>query len=379
MKAIACLLLIGVVGCTTPGGHIIDKVVEERTLGGAGIKPSVAVDRLNQPHIVVLKNEGGSTWDVYDKVLGSWQSETVNLSGFWSPAGSWNNPHIEIDKNDRAWVSGIMVVVGNYNGCGIGVLTRGSVSSEPSSFDFKRLQMIPPPGWATGNLSVYDDKAVVWVNMGRYALLEWNGGIKQVDDGSSLFAGVNLGERPTGAFRVAADGTEHVAYGGHPNLAGMKNGGYLNSDITTSVPWNNSALYNGTDEDNFTGLAIDRDDPRRAYIAIDSHQGYLLVNFYDGQKMLYDVDAPLKVSGTSSYPLRWPVQLSPAIKGGAWLCYVSGGKVTLKYLARDGKSNGNAVQIDDGSNPTVVTDHQGHLHLVYMSGGSVKYKKIQTK
>jgi hypothetical protein len=366
------------------GGHDVSTVGDAVALGPAGIKPSLALDSQGRPHVAVLRWDGSGDWIIYDKA-DTWSATEFRLSAHWSPAGSLNNPHVEVDtKTDRVWMSGVMVVIGNYNGCGIGV-----VSYQPGqAIEFQRRQMVAPPAWATGNLSVdpVSGRAIVWVNDGRWERLVYSDGIKKTASGVSLFP-LNLGERPTGTFRVARQAGEsrvwHAAFGGHPNLPGLRYSGYQNSRRYDSgqpcVPWVDSAVYRGTDEDNYVGLGVDLENSEAAYLAIDSHDAQgILVNVWNGTNMVYPVGAPLAFPGSVGQ-LRWSPQWASAPGGGAWICYNNAGNVTVRHVAQDGSSSGEPIAVCAGTHATIACDTRGRLHLVYMAGGQTRYRVVVTE
>jgi hypothetical protein len=388
---------------TYMGGNTIDVIGDPVVIGAgaAGVKPSIAVDSADQPHAVVLKWDGGGVWDLYDKVGGTWQSSTtVSLSDYWSPAGSWNNPHMEIDlANDRCWISGIMVIIGNYDGTGIGMITRANMTSGGGTAEFQRRQMVSPPSWATGNSAVDQENgsAVIWVNYGVWEKLIYSGGISKVDSGSTLFPGINLGERPTDTFRISRAGAVvhpvsgthsvwHAAFGGHPGLegVGLRRNGYQNSFNLESgggkIDWVDSAIYGGGEDHDFTGLTTDNSDPLVAYMAIDTHMGLgIVANVWDGSTMVHSITTPFSTPGSSGFH-RWSPQLAPAVTTGAWMCYVDSGVVKLIYLSVDGADDGTPVTVaSSGAHASIAVDSVGYIHLVYMNGGNVCYKLITTK
>jgi len=373
---------------------VTDPAAELVTVGAGGIKPSLAIDAAGLPHAVVLTDENSGDWLLYDRAAdGSWTSSEFRLSEHWSPAGTCNNPHIEIDPDsDRSWISGVMVVIGDYDGCGIAVLTRGNMSTGPSTPVFERRQMVVPPDWASGNLSVdiSDGSVVVWVNKGAWERLDWDGAVSVRESGTALFS-ANLGERPTGTFRIsraaAADHAEqgqrrvwHAAYHGHPGLHGLTTGGYQNSvreaEGRTAADWSDAATYAGNEEDNFMGLGTDREVSEAAYLAIDGLDGMLRINIWDGDRMLYEPGDLLGVTGSTGYNVRWGPQWAEAEGGGAWLVREEEQRVKLQFFGLDGV-HGETTDIAEGSMPTVATDEAGDVHLIYMLGGQTVYHKVE--
>ena len=381
---------------TEPGAPpvVTDPAAEVATVGIDGIKPSLAIDAAGLPHAVVLAHEGSGDWYLYDRAAnGSWTATDFRLSDHWSPAGTCNNPHIEIDPGtDRSWISGVMVVIGDYDGCGIAVLTRGTMSTGPSSPVFERRQMVTPPDWASGNLSVdvSDSTAVVWVNKGAWERLAWDGEVSVQENGTALFA-ANLGERPTGTFRVsrapavdhAGQGPRriwHAAYHGHPDLQGLTAGGYHNSlreaEGLPALDWSDSSSYPGNEEDNFMGLGTDRLVPEAAYMAIDGLDGHLYLNVWDGTSMLFDPADLASVTGSTGYNVRWGPQWAEAAGGGAWLVWTDAGRVKLRFFGLDGV-HGETVDIAAGNMPTAATDTAGDVHLLYMAEGQTVYRRVE--
>ena len=255
--------------------------------------------------------------------------------------------------------------------------------------------MVPPPAWATGNLSTdpADNSETIWVNGGNWEKCWYANGIFPAAGGVSLFP-QNLGERPTGSFRIskagsvahASSGTHgvfHAAFNGHPGLPGLENSGYQNSVRYERgegfVPWVNAAIYTGNEEDNYVGLGTDNSNPEAAYLALDSHSMGIIVNVWNGTNMMYSLNDPLKLAGTINIAgHRWSPQWSPAIEKGAWLCYINGGMVTVCYISPDG-AHGSPTAICAGNDASIATDKSGFLHIVYMNGGQTCYRRVTTK
>ena len=97
-------------------------IVLDEKAGNDGRLSSIAVDTLNQPHI--MSDNGGTIVYMYDKVGGTWRSTSLNVGS--SGYRQFSNPALEIDRNNRAWCSGIIVVPSGLGFVGQRQLVAGS-------------------------------------------------------------------------------------------------------------------------------------------------------------------------------------------------------------------------------------------------------------
>ena len=99
--------------------QVID-IVDQADLGAAEFRCSIAVDSLDQPHVVTTE---GSGVHFYDKVAGAWRADSTDSYTAFG-ASQYGNPHMEIVA-DRAWISGVLVGP-------IGVILRENMAVTPT-------------------------------------------------------------------------------------------------------------------------------------------------------------------------------------------------------------------------------------------------------
>ena len=184
-------------------------------------------------------------------------------------------------------------------------------------------------------------------------------------------------------FRIAPQknlpGIWQAAMGG----ASKEDSSYINSTMSNNVVWANYNTYPRQGDDmSYVDLGIDWNNPKTAYI-VGSYKG-VVINIWDGTKMvfpnnsLYTVDSDPASYGNGA--ARWSPKWAPAMGGGAFLCWTGGDdQVKLKYISPLGVASfGPTTNISPGNQCNIATDYQGNIHLTYMNGGSVKYRKIMT-
>lgn len=185
-------------------------------------------------------------------------------------------------------------------------------------------------------------------------------------------------------FRIAPQkaqaGIWHSAMGGSSKGASA----YINATMSSPVVWADYNTYRKQGNDmSYVDLGIDWNNPKAAYI-VSSYAG-VVINVWNGTSMLfpnnslYVVDANAADYGNGA--TRWSPKWTPALGGGAFLCWTSGdGNVKLKYISSAGVSSfGPTTTIGAGSQCNVATDYQGNVHVTYMKGGNVEYRKVITK
>jgi len=178
---------------------------------------------------------------------------------------------------------------------------------------------------------------------------------------------------------VGEQGIWHAVSGGWDN----DDSGYINSEMSNRVIWAKFSKYNSMNDDgSYVSVGIDWKNPKAAYIA-SSYSG-VAINIWNGVKFLfpstglYVVDASASSFGNGIR--RFAPQWTPAQGGGAFLCWTGGdGNVKLKYITTEGVSKfGPTTTIGTGTQCAVSTDTNGNIDLTYLSGKTVKYRKIMT-
>ena len=82
----------------------ISSIGAEKTVGSTGRLADIDVDSNNRPHIACDVWGSGYVY-FYDKV----DDSDTWLTAYYNSGGSqFFNPHIEINKDDQAWISGVM-------------------------------------------------------------------------------------------------------------------------------------------------------------------------------------------------------------------------------------------------------------------------------
>jgi len=346
--------------------------------GNIGSRPAITTDSLNQPHIVVQ----GGLGQLYltDRINGTWQETVFNLSSYTAPSSEINFPRTVIDKhNNRQWISGIMIYVGEIGGCGMGVITRSNVSTAPSGIYFLKSLVNDPSMIPLCMIDLDTAKTDIAYLYGNYGLwqefgVNADGSIKTGSAGQKLIT-KNLGERNIYQFGISpADGNMwHSSYVGHPDLASVRYNGYMNSTMGSEVAWADPAIYPANDEDNYGGLCTDAKNSKAAYFAVYGGNGKIYVNVFNGSSMVYSKTKLLTMNADGGIK-RYSPQWAPAKNGGAWLCWQFGGHIYVQYIGID-KVNGEAIDVAVGNTASIASDSKGDLHIVFMTGSDTKYVK----
>jgi len=360
----------------------ITHIGTEEYVGPAGRLSTIACDRLNQPHIAA---DGGASLFFYDRIGGGWVTgPTVNMRNYG--AGQFYNPHMEIDNNDVAWVSGICVKF-------FGVATRKNMSTAPGAAVVDK-EYLHPRSWDTGNLSVdlFVNETVGWGAGGWWNRWVFNDAAsdraRRIDSGN-MYCGVG-GEAnslwvskaaPVQHARTGLHSVWHLATGAH---AGYGMSFYQNwaryERGLPSVAWANPYRFRGMGTDGcYVKVVGDNKVPEAAYIIVDlaqdSGQGGTYVNVFDGNQMVASIDTMILVDRVGNSGLRrYAPQLAPAKNGGAWMCWQRNGQVKVRYIGIDGRM-GTEVDVGPGTLAAIATDSQGNIHLSYNNNG-MKYRKL---
>ena len=370
-------------GAFARGGSRVAHICDEEYLGSFGRLTSIAVDNKDQPHVAV---DGSQYVCFYDRVDRAWQSLTVDITQY-SASGQYYNPHIEIDRADRAWVSGILCC----GETGLGYIVRTDVASNPSAENFSR-KHIDLTSWDTGihSLDIFGDYSVGSSSRGYWQKFTYDAaaeGCSLDGDRGQMYAG-DGGEKNVFSISRAttvehADGTVkavwHGATAGCSFCPGPHDSAYQNSyrlaqglDI---VPWAYWESYDLGDDHNYPWIVPDRVEPQRAYILQDVYGLGIVLNIWDGTQMVWDPSA-LPHIPDAEVTSRFAPQAGAAAGGGIFVAWSQGGTVWLRHVGPDG-TMGADVEVGPGNKPALVTDRQGTLHLTYINGGTC-YRRILT-
>lgn len=355
-------------------------------VGAAGRLSSIAVDTLDQPHLVC---DGGTMAYFYDRIGGTWRASSLDMTtvGF----RQYYNPRLEIDGLDRAWVSGILVD-------GFGTIVRENLRSNPSApyFSNQRVGGV----WDSGNLSidpVFPNEAVLMSAYGQWKKVVYSASSpSRVVAGASgtMFAGRD-GEKKGfwidkyhGA-KAHADGTSHSVW--HLAVSGYSEewpNQYQNSlrsaqglSQVTWVAFKPGLTDTMGDDGTYPDCVSDAKNPLVAYMTCDFSIGYrfdgtdgVVMNIWDGSKMVFDPQNALTIDREGSSGMRrYAPQLAAAKDGGVFIAWTHGNTVRLAYYTEKGEK-GWEETVGAGSLPDIGTDSKGNLHIVWNSNG-IRYQK----
>ncbi|HMP89149.1 MAG TPA: VCBS repeat-containing protein [Kiritimatiellia bacterium] len=366
----------------------------EETLG-PGRLPTIAADSSRQPHVVA---DGGSMIYLYDKIGGQWRSLAKNEATM-TGSGQYYNPHIEIDSNDRAWVTGVLW--GN-NSFGLGLICRTDISTNPSDFSaMNRVRLAPV--WDMGNLSfdpTRPNEVVVSSSDGRWRKYTYDA--TQPSRSRALDSGqMNAGQggeknafwiSKAGAVRHA-NGQTHSVWHGATGGWSPSPSAYQNSiRHAASLPRVIWASYNTYptqgDDGTYVRVVSDNKDPQTAYITCDFSTGGkyantagVAMNIWDGGKMRFPSTGILVLDAAGSSGLRrFAPQSAPAKDGGVFVVWQRGGRVKMRFVPPDALSIndcGPEWDITAGGRPAISVDVDGNVHLAYVRENTLRYRLLQ--
>ena len=342
---------------------------EEIAGGFVGSRPTIAVDSLSQPHIVI--DQGWTNiLVVFHRLSGDWHEETLAQDAF----GSDRNylPHMEIDEQDRAWISSWVCTINVDEECGQGLWLIEDVGTQPAVSLQTKIYIT----WSNGNLSLDPARPGEAVMMGRDGAWQRVDTAGQVLDSGQMYIGQS-GEKLR--FLISPrDGQEGVWHGVTSGWTEYFSA-YRSSLMDDPAIWATYDAYPEQGDDvRHMSLGVDGVDPEVAYIAVGYDPG-VVINVWDGQAMIFDPsDLPVLESSPAQHGNgtdRFGPQWAPAGGGGAYLCYTSSdGWVKLRHVEPDGEI-GQPLAITEGGNCALATDADGHIHLAYVHGG-MRYRRL---
>jgi len=337
---------------------------------------SVDVDSLNRPH--VLGERQGSGIDAYHRIDGAWLATEPLIN----PAGALGSPHIEIDADDRAWISYTTFISNDAVNSGEWVALVEDVATAPS---LAWEVMVPPYTGFSGYLAIdpyYPDYA--WRMGGQPAPTY------RYDDQGTCTADITLspgissetiGFEISPVKRGAEPGVWHAA---HSVIYQAVRSGYVNSTLDAAVIWDDHLDVISVDSDQTRAyMGIDRRDPEVAYI--NTYHDGLVVNIWDGDGLVFPSDDVYLLDPAPAYfgngAERFGAQWTHAAREGAFLCWTgSDGWIRLKHFDYRGEAYfGETLDVCPGQQCTLATDHRGNLHMAYVNGGTVHYRWIRTR
>ncbi len=156
---------------------------------------------------------------------------------------------------------------------------------------------------------------------------------------------------------------------------------YRSSLMDERVTWASASAYPVMGEDmRHPGLGLDGHDPAVGYMAVCYEPG-VVYNVWDGAGLVFDpADLPVLDPSPASHGNggeRFGPQWAPAPGVGAFVCWTgSGGVVRLRHVRPDG-SLGDEVEVGAGRQCTAVAGPDGHLRLVYVADGGLRYRTVE--
>ncbi len=386
------LLCTGVALCGHAQVPELLDIGNEEFLGG-GRLPSIAVDRLDQPHVVA---DGGSMVYLHDRIGGQWRSLVKNVQTLVNSA-QFYNPHIEIDSKDRAWISGVTWPPAG----GVGVILRENVSSNPT--DFGRFPLSTPGArYPVGLLSIdpaFPDEAIVTGTAGGWQRAVYDASRQdrvRLTDTGRLPVGAG-GEKT--AFWISKAGSVqhpggrtqavwHGAMGGYYGDYSAYNNSLRQARGQGRVTWANYPTYPSMKDDGaYVRVVSDNLDPEIAYITCDfSVNGKfggtvgVAMNIYNGTSMTFAPDNIFVIDRNGSAGFRrFAPQTAPAKNGGVFVTWTRGGRVKMRYIPPDARSLadcGPELDIASGGPAAIAVDSNGDVHLTYQRANSMYYRKL---
>ena len=388
------VLAIGIAGPTLGQRPELLNIGPEESLG-PGRLPTIATDSSRQPHIVA---DGGSMIYLYDKIGGQWRSLAKNEATM-TGSGQYYNPHIEIDANDRAWVTGVLF--GN-NSFGLGLICRTGISTNPSNFNaMNRVRLAPV--WDVGNVAfdpARPNEVVVSSSDGRWRKYTYDA--TQPSRSRALDSGqMNAGQGgEKNSFWISragsvphANGQNHSVWHGATGGWSPSPSAYQNSIRQAAglprVVWAAYSTYpTQGDDGTYVRVVSDNKDPQTAYITADFSTGGkyantagVAMNIWDGGKMRFPSTSVLVIDAAGSSGLRrFAPQTAPAKDGGVFITWQRGGRVKMRYVPPDALSIndcGPEWDITAGGRPAICVDSVGNVHMSYVRDNTLRYRLLE--
>ncbi len=358
-------------------GTVVVEIGDAEVVGSTGGVRGVAidVDSLDQPH--VLGERQGAGIDAYHRIGGSWIAEEPLLN----PAGALGSPNIEIDADDRAWVSYTTFIANDAVASGEWVALIDAVDSSPALL---WETMVPPYTGFSGYNSIdpyHPDHS--WRMGGQPAPTY------RFDDQGHCEADVTLSpgiSSESVGFEISPTkaGVEPgVWHAAHSVIYQAVRSGYVNSEMDAAVIWDDHLDVISVDSDQTRAfIGLDARDPEVAYLNT-FHDG-LVVNIWDGGALVFPSDdvylldpAPASFgNGVERFGAQW----TSAQRAGAFLCWTGAdGWIRLKHFSFEGEEAfGETLDVCPGQQCALATDHRGHLHMAYIDG-TMRYRWIRTR
>lgn len=360
---------------TTPHGNFSGFIVgSEETCGNIdGTRPSIAIDKNNNIYCIFDRGTSNTIYLAY-KWKGSWKSREFAVgekNGDYDAARLYM-PHIEI-VNDRAWISTKFGCKewGSMLGQGLWIVDNlaSNKDFEPSKFVWVKSSDLHKGNANVVTSDSEPDYCYMIGTNGLFAKFSHNGDL--INKGQIKIG--NSGEK----IRALStrSGIKHLAMGGYS----ADSSSYQNTKRNASpVVWAAYATYpnQGSDMEH-PGIGIDTSNENVSYISA-CYRG-VTINIWNGQHMVFPstdlkiIDSNGNMGGVDRFGPQW----SPRIGGGSYLTWVNSKKIKMTLVNSDGTSSQN-FDICQGTSPSIATDNEGNIHLMYSNNG-IKYRKITPK
>lgn len=354
--------------------------IEEILPGGApGVRSHIAVDTRGQPHVFadILSNRGMRRWH---RINGVWQH---GYNSYPNQTAQWYNPHVEINTNNQLWVSGV-----RWWSEAMRVMVFNNVSVSPTlvtSFPTKGGYDGLPVGNVSINIYTNNVATVYGGNGGFYERYQLSGSIVSPVSKGSLNAGAG-GEKNfywvsrAPAYPHSITGTRRVE---HACTDWSYNNSVRNDLGLNKVVWCDSGSYAIGNDGAYPMLVSDNVQPLTAYLAHGFIGGRVVLNIWKGTNFVRSSSNLILVDPAGSSGMRrFAVQMAPANKGGAWICYQSAGKIRVKYIPSTAVNPGDIGAIGSGqgiefpgSLGSIAVGTNGNVHVTYINNGR-KYRRI---
>ena len=339
-------------------------------------KPNLALDSLSNPHVVADKDLPQVY--IYHGINGAWTESLFAQASDYGTARI-HLPRIEIDSQNRGWVSGWFGAKGMPGGkMGQGVWLVKDVTGAPAT----QYLTLANEGYKNGNLSLdpfEPDSCVVMTREGKWEKINASG---QKAEGGKMWVG-SSGEKIHFAIRPrpGQQGVWHAVMSGWSGHHSAYQSSVRHAAGLEPASWANKNTYPEMGEDvRHPSIGHDGANPEAAYIAIRYKPG-LVINIFDGVNLLYPPkNLPVITTDTATHgngSERFAPQWAPVQGGGAFLCWTGGDKqIRLKYFDLAGNST-EPVVVAGGKQCAMATDPAGDIHMVYIDG-TLKYRKLTT-
>jgi len=356
--------------------QVVPKIISvsaPETLGASHYRGSIATDSLDQPHIITTE---GSAVSLYDKIGGTWRSESFSSALFNS--SQYGNPALQIG-NDGAWYSGVLW----GNSFGFGIIYRRNISTSPTPVASSlRTPVRPSPGkWDAGNLSLdpaFPNRAIVSTMAGYYMPVTFQNNTLSIGSRGQMYAGEG-GEK--NAFWISKAGSVqhsdglhavwHGAIGGYP----LYSSAYRNSRMGGPVTWALDSTYSAQGDDGqYVNVSSDNVVPEIGYM-VATYAG-VVMNIWNGSKMVFPANNLLVIDPAGSWTARrYAPRLAPAKTGGVYVLWTRGGRLMLRFVSQEGIM-GETRDLGQGVPGDICVDSTGNIHIFYNNNGT-RYIKIE--